>query len=170
MNSTLTTDVELLPTISLVPTRAVMGMRCSTSDTSSKNLDFVATCSHGESIETEYGQSLTEAGWSIFLHLSDDYSDGAREIGAVGFLRYSEERSTSLASCIASVAISAEPFQELVGYIKSQGLPSKVTLTVDGLHRDSRNGVSCWNVAKRMYLPIYRFEFEMPFARRFEAA
>ena len=168
MDSALAIDIELLPTISLVPTRAVMGMRCSVSDMSSKNLDFVATCSRGESIETEDGGSLAGASWSVFLHLSDDHSDHAREIGAVGFLRYSDVRGTTEGSCIASVSIGAEPFQELVEYIKTQGLPARVILTVDGLRRESNKGVDCWNVSERKHLPIYRVEFDMPFTRRFE--
>ena len=101
--------------------------------------------------------------------MSDDHSDRAKELGAVGFLRYTQGRSTTEASCTASVAIKTEPFDELVGYIKTQGLPARVVLAVDGLRRDLGKGADRWNVAERKYLPIYRVAFDMPFASRLDA-
>jgi hypothetical protein len=156
------TQVDLLPLMSLCLDSGTLEFECSTKNELIERITFSAFVAPAESIKDHRGFSLASSKWSMTVYASEAHGSEGKRLGALGFLRCVPEVVSTDQACIASISLGHARFNRLTDYVRSQGMPERVLLSVDGLQFNTNINGLVWNTGEVKYAPIYRARFDMP--------
>ncbi|WP_155920539.1 hypothetical protein [Methylobacter luteus] len=150
--------------ISLVPISAIHSFR-----QQQQSIVSVGTISMdvklNDDVLTHSNESLKKSKWEVCFYHTESYNENAVQQGAIGFLKYYQESEYREETCIASVALKTEVFNQLLVNLQSKRLPSQMLFTVKELEYGALpdGDQIIWNVQDMSNAPILEVEFQFHF-------
>lgn len=150
--------------ISLVPLSAIHSFRQQQSIVSAGTISMDVKLN--DDVLTHSNESLKKSKWEVCFYHAESYNENAAQQEAIGFLRYHQESAYSEGSCIVSVALKTEAFNQLLLNLQSKRLPSRMLFRAKGLEYGTLpdDEQMIWNVQDMPDAPILEAEFQFNFS------